>query len=486
MQSVVNFFLKYLYIPGAFLLSMGVMMGFVSDQWWPLPVVVIGLGILAICGWLGMLIHQKGWWQSIDRRMILQTLAVCGTLLVINTLIASYSWRWDLTENQLFTLSSQTQQIVKSLQKPLKVWVFSKDKTLANQELLDAYRRLNPKFEFEFAGSQSPAAQNLKVQVAGEVHLISGDRQQLLSTLNPGGNLSEVQLTAGIERLFASQVRLYWLQGHGEPDPQSFTSATKILRDRNYLVKPLVLAQTKIPQDAAVLAIIGSQKPLLLPEVAEIDRYLANGGRVLLLVDAKAQIGLDELLAKWGITLQNRLVHSQIGSEKALLGVVTDYSEHPITQSFGKNISLYPSARPLTWQKTAELEGESIFTTDANSWSAPPDSNRPDFDAKLDRRGPLTLGIAVKSAKSKAQLVVIGSAQFLQDGMFDRYINSDVFLNSLGWLSDRQTLALRPKEITNRRIDLSFWQTQLLFWIPVGLMPLASFTGAGWLWWRQR
>jgi ABC-type uncharacterized transport system involved in gliding motility auxiliary subunit len=485
MQSTLNFIFKYLYIPGAFLLSMGVMMGFVSEQWWPVPVVTIGLGILAIGSWLGILIHQKGWWQSIDRRMILQTIGVCGALLILNTLIASYSWRWDLTENQLFTLSSQTQQIVSSLKQPIKAWVFTEQKNLANQEILDAYRRLNPKFSFEFANYESATAQKLKVQAPGEVHLTSGDNQQLLSSLNPGGSISEVQLTAGIERLLAGRNALYWLQGHGEPDPQTFTQTAKLLSERNYLIKPLALAQT-IPKDAAVLAIVGSQKPLLATEVSEIDRYLTSGGRILLLVNAKVQVGLDELLKKWGITLQDRIVHSQIKSTQAEVGVVINYGEHPITQSFGQNISIYPAARPLTWEKNSDLEGQSILSTNADSWSAPPGNQRPKFDPQIDRRGPLTLGVAVSSTKSKGRIVVIGSAQFVQDGLISQYINSDVLLNSLGWLDDRSTLAIRPKEITNRRINPSFWQTQILFWIPIGVLPLLSFVGAGRLWWRQR
>ena len=178
--------------------------------------------------------------------------------------------------------------------------MFTEQKNLANQEVLDAYRRLSPKFSFEFASSESATAQKFQVQAPGEVHLTSGDQQQLLPALNPGGSLSEDQLTSGIERLLAGRTTLYWLQGHGEPDPQTLTQTAKLLSTRNYLIKPLVLAQI-IPQDAPVLAIVGSQKPLLAAEVSTLNRYLTSGGRLLLLVDAKVQTGLDELLKKWGI-----------------------------------------------------------------------------------------------------------------------------------------------------------------------------------------
>jgi ABC-type uncharacterized transport system involved in gliding motility auxiliary subunit len=81
---------------------------------------------------------------------------------------------------------------------------------------------------------------------------------------------------------------------------------------------------------------------------------------------------------------------------------------------------------------------------------------------------------------------VVGNSSFIQDGGFDQGLNGDVFLNSLGWLSERDTLAIRPKEITNRRIDLSGFQSQLLFWLPVVILPGASWSLAGWRWWQQR
>jgi ABC-type uncharacterized transport system involved in gliding motility auxiliary subunit len=74
------------------------------------------------------------------------------------------------------------------------------------------------------------------------------------------------------------------------------------------------------------------------------------------------------------------------------------------------------------------------------------------------------------------------------DGWFQQQLNSDVFLNSVSWLSkrDEQALSIRPKESKNRRINLSLVQTGILGWTALVIMPLLGFTTAGVMWWRRR
>jgi ABC-type uncharacterized transport system involved in gliding motility auxiliary subunit len=477
MQTVLRFGLKFLYLPGAFLLAMGLMMGFFTEQWWPLPLLITLAGAALVTVWGVSQIHQRGWWASLDQRMVIQTAVLICCLIAVNSVIVHSSWRWDFTENQLFTLSSQTQQLVKNLKEPLKLWMFTDSKTTANQELLTAYRRVNNKFSFEFASPQSTSAQKFQVQTSGEAHLASGDRRQLLKSLYPGEAITETQLTAGMERFFADRTPLYWLQGHGEPDPASLSQATKALK--NYQIQPLVLAQQAIPAKAGVLVLAGANQPLLPAEIQSIDQYLNQGGQALFLLDQAA--GLEKLLSRWGLIIQERTVYSQVGPQVLNMAVVTDYGDHPIGQSFGNNISIYPKAHPLTMMPGKDLEIQAILKTDVSSWAVA--NNQPSGQAPTKSKA-LIIGTAAKTGK--ARLVTIGNSQFVRDGLFDKYLNSDVLLNSLGWLSNQQNLATRPKEITNRRINLTDFQTQILFWVPIALLPLLSFSGAGWLWWRQR
>jgi ABC-type uncharacterized transport system involved in gliding motility auxiliary subunit len=470
---------------GAALLSMGIVMGLFAEQWWPTPGSLVLVGLLLIGLRLTSGFAKQGWFEPGNRRLLWKMAGAIGVAILLNSAIVAYSSRIDLTENQLYTLSSQTQQILVSLQQPLKVWVFTTNPTPNSTELLTAYKLRSSQFSYEFAEPQSAAAQRFNVQTAGEVYVEIGDRKTFVQSLNPRQELQETTITAGIERALSGPEQIAWLQGHGEPTPESWGAAYRAIRNKNYRIQPLILAQQPLPQATKVLAWIGAQKPLLPPEVTAIDKYLAAGGRLLLLVDPKVDLGATSLLQQRGITLEDRTVRSQFDRTIDNGAVVADYGDHPIGQSFGQNLSLFPLARPIRWQAAADRTVDPILQTSNNSWSAPtatPASQA--FQAGTDRRGPLTLGVAVTAQKSR--LVAIGSASFIQDGLFDRALNGDLLLNSLNWLSDRGNLAVRPKDITNRRIELSFWQTQTLFWLPVVLLPAASFSWAGWQWWRQR
>jgi ABC-type uncharacterized transport system involved in gliding motility auxiliary subunit len=83
---------------------------------------------------------------------------------------------------------------------------------------------------------------------------------------------------------------------------------------------------------------------------------------------------------------------------------------------------------------------------------------------------------------------VIGNSGFATDGVFAQQLNGDVFLNSMGWLSQRddQVLAIRPQEVNNRRIVMSPQQQMAAAGTSLALLPAIAFVAAGWVWWKRR
>ena len=84
-------------------------------------------------------------------------------------------------------------------------------------------------------------------------------------------------------------------------------------------------------------------------------------------------------------------------------------------------------------------------------------------------------------------MVVMGTSQFVTNGWFDQQLNSDVFLNSVSWLSkpDQQSFSISPKKATNRRINMTTIQVGLLVlgWL---IWPLLGLVIGGTIWWKRR
>ncbi|MGF1992303.1 MAG: GldG family protein [Nostoc sp. ZfuVER08] len=89
---------------------------------------------------------------------------------------------------------------------------------------------------------------------------------------------------------------------------------------------------------------------------------------------------------------------------------------------------------------------------------------------------------------TESRLVVFGNSNFATDGLFNRQLNGDVFLNSVTWLNqqDQQPLSIRPKEPKNRRITLTSTQANVLTLSSLLFLPLSGLAAAVILWWKRR
>ncbi len=413
-------YLKYLFLPGLILAIAGLVAGLVSEIWSPLAVGLLVAGSVILLGWLGFLLSStKGFWQrrstQVGTNALVATLAVLVILALINFLATRYSLRVDLTESQLFTLSPQSQQIVKNLQQPLKVWVFDRTPNPADQELLDNYRRQGDNFEFEFVDPQIKVglAEKFNVQSLGDVYVAYGDKKQLVQTVSQIERLSEVKLTNTIEKIQRDSQNIYFLQGHGEPTLQAseggLSQAVSTLEDKGYTVEPLNLAQrSEVPDDATAIVVAGPKRALFEGEVKALQDYLDAGGRLLLMLDPNANSGLEPLLKDWGVELDERIIIDASGTG-ILLGfgaatpLVTSYGNHPITKDFGNGISVYPRSRPIGTIEVEGVEAAALLVTDEKTWAESKLGSEVDFDPARDIEGPLDLGVALTRSESKTK-----------------------------------------------------------------------------------
>jgi ABC-type uncharacterized transport system involved in gliding motility auxiliary subunit len=112
-------YLKYLALPGLALTTAGLLSGILAG-WTLLPagLLVGGIGLLLLGLVLGNPGQGRFWAQrstEAGANALVATLAVLAILGLVNFLAVRYASRVDLTENQIFTLAPQSQQVVQEL-----------------------------------------------------------------------------------------------------------------------------------------------------------------------------------------------------------------------------------------------------------------------------------------------------------------------------------------------------------------------------------
>jgi len=554
---------KYLIWPGLMLLTAGIVVG-VLIGWTGIAVtfLIAGLLLLVIGTASGGYATGQFWTQRSTQagtNALVSVFSVILILALINFIAARYDSRIDLTEGQLLTLSPASQEVVASLESPTEVLLFSPVPNPSDEQLLENYRRYNSDFTYRYVdpNADPQLARQVGVTTVGEVFLRSGERTVLVQSVNPQETLTERQLTNKLAQLSQGEVAVaYFLQGHDEytidGSQAGFFEAATRLQEQNYTVAPLNLANTStVPPDADVVIIARPQTDFFENEIIAIRDYLNAGGSLMLLVDPQDDIGLQDLLDDWGVTISNTIVIDTSGGGQLVgLGpaapLVQTYGDHPITAAFGSGRSFFPVVQPLEIQDVANVENVPLLFTDPNSYAQPLTEGEIAVEPNQEPEGPFAIGVALSrpavdstegtglseaetpeaetseiaedsdalpSAEAaiedslsedeilgeaedetsdarltESRMVVIGNSSFATDGLFSQQLNGDVFLNSVDWLSkiDNPVLSIRPKEVTNRRIEMTLSQQVFLTLLALVIFPLLGIIGAGTLWVKRR
>ena len=86
----------------------------------------------------------------------------------------------------------------------------------------------------------------------------------------------------------------------------------------------------------------------------------------------------------------------------------------------------------------------------------------------------------------KTRIVFIGDSDFASNLYFKSAGNGDLFLNVVSWLaSDTELISIRPQEARSGSLLLAPAQGQILFFLPVVVLPV-TLTAVGMMIWRRR
>lgn len=430
---------------------------------------------------------------------VVTALLVIAIVGVLDFLSSRYPYKIDLTKNKIHTLSDQTLKLVKGLKSPVKATLFAKiGQRETARPLLDNYKALSSRFEVEYV---DPDREPMRVKEAGikkygTLHLQFGTRESNVD------EVTEEKITNALLKLVRDKVpTLCAIIGHGErsfasTEADGFATVKKSLTEQSYETKDVNLLQEgKLPEVCDGIVILGPTKAFFPPEIKVLGDYLAGGGRALVALDinvkgAEFSPELVELLKNWYIKAESSMILDPISRQfgvDASAPIVATYSkENPITKDLTiQNISVFPFLRPLSVlpgapvslkiQEIAKTTPNSLAVTDLKQIA----SGSVAVDPSKNKAGPFDAVITVdgKQTDSKAprntRLVVFGTSNFANNN-YSRYgSNSDLFLNSVGWvMEDENMISIRAKEEGASTLNMSQKQGVIIALLTILIIPL--------------
>lgn len=429
----------------------------------------------------------------------LYSIVVIAILIIINWLaeMPRFNKSFDTTSNKRFTLSQETQRVVKNLKTDATISYFDRSTNFdQGKGILDRYKNLSPKIHIQYVDveKQPMLARSYGVRFPGTAYVEIGQRREEAKSLNEEG------ITGAFLKDLKGVRKVCFVSGSGErrldDTQETGLSAFKTLLQRdNYQAESLTLLdKTAVPSDCNVLAVAGPQADYTPNEVTAIRNYVEAGGRAMILLDPPLDFGrehvaqntaLDNLLQGWGVTEDKDLVLEQnpigqlfnIGPE---IPLITSYDSQPIVSDLKEATGL-PITRSLQVKNGDKTTVDKLFST-TDQAIATTHLDTPDFEKYQDKKGPFILGAAVTYNTGKpnasGRAVVIGTSSFLDNGTIGFQGNRDLALNTINWLSsDEDLISIRPKEPEDRRLNVNQSQMSRFLYFDIFAVPLFIIAG---------
>jgi hypothetical protein len=451
-----------------------------------------------------------------------------------NVALSLHDAQIDLTRAKVFTPAQQALAVVDRLEQPVTLTYFFPGQDPNGQrakEIVESMGRRNPLLEVKTVDpdKEPTLAENFGVKVYNAAVLEADGRRITVRSVD------ESEIAIGIQRVLREQVvTVCFIEGHSEYPIDNFEFHThfegvaghshdhadsgvvltrghgfgrlrRALEGIGYDVRKITPASKgAIPPECAVTIDAGPRTTYLPAESAALERYLREGGSLLLMYDLGFTLepALGQLLETLGARLPQAVVvdpQSHYGTDPEMVAV-TAYEPHPITRDV--SFTFYPGVRPLELVlPAAGIKIVPLVSSSADSRTSPvaavaerqPEAT-PVAAAAVAPDLPETRTLAAASEGTLAgadarpfRAIVIGDSDFASNSFLPYTANSDLALAMVRWLvRDEQAVPIASRIPAPPQILLTKAQMQAVFLVTVVLLPLSMAALGGLVWWRRR
>jgi hypothetical protein len=480
---------------------------------------------------------------------------------LVNLLAARHFTRWDWTRDKRWSLSPATLETLHDLEQPVDIWAIAGAGDPVERglrELLASYRAASSRVDVHWIDPDRDVAQlialesrfglgaskteNGRVATDAVVIVASGDKHWFLTRPDlfqvedddvHAKPREERALTQAVRSVLGgTRAKLCFTVGHGELslDPgrderEGLGALRSLLEKNNYDLASVDLSGPGAHEPFAgctVAVIAGASAPFAPIEADRLRAWLLQGGSLLAAVGPLDPVdtrmpsaGLDEVLAPFGVALDDDLVHDVDPAASVPdthgEGFIVSARPHPVTVTLvAGGADAHPprvaafftrSMRHMT-SPGAAAAADLLVTSDgayaktdiagAATWTdAPP-------RATSDPGGPFVIAMASErprvstSAPRGPRAVVLGSRYFFAEDNWrqPRPVHGAAFLvdSALSWLAARPEIVDvpdRPEVAAGVRISegsLAEVERYVLVYMPLAALLMGASV---WLWRRS-
>lgn len=393
----------------------------------------------------------------------------------------------DLSQEKLYTLTDESKEKVKSIDKDVNIYFVGYSDDDANVDLAKQYKKVNEKINAEVvdATSRPDLATKYGIESGSEGIIVECDEQSKVLTSSDlvtydlttyeTISVAEEKLTSAIMAVATNKIpKVYFLKGYSD---------FQLSYNMNYLELYLanevteieeldILTEGKVPDDCDTLVICTPSKDFDDIATGYIIDYINSGRNILWLNAAVTQEqdypNVNKILALYGVNPFELGVIRQTDSSKMLSGspdiTKPDASYSTITEDIVTSAGAYfINATKINLVSDEELENLNVEETELLTESEE-SYFRTDFTIQTDSKadgeesGEFLVGAELVKTLTEADeeagtsavtstLVIYGDNYFITDYpvgssssavVFQLGNNKDLFLNSIAYLVDRE------------------------------------------------
>ena len=378
----------------------------------------------------------------------------------------------DLTEDKLFTLTSESKDKVKDIDKDINIYFVGYSEDDSTLDLAKQYTKVNDKIKVEAvkAEDRPDLVQKYGIETSSQGIIVeAGSRYKVLAssdlttydaTSGSSVNVAEEKLTAAIRSVSVDELpKVYFLNGYS-----SFTLTSGMQYLNMYLQNEVnevetldILSTGKVPDDCTTLVIATPNKDFDDVATTAITDYINKGGNILWLNAAVAKQqdlpNVNKILALYGVQPFEIGILRETDSSK-MVSNSPDLIMPEIQYADATKINVV-SDDELKNLNTTKTE---LIRTSENAYFRTNFENNVDSAQDGESKGNFLVGAQFDKTISeaneetntkevKSKLIIYGENYFVSDYQLTQSTqtpmiayrqNKDLVLNSIAYLSDRE------------------------------------------------